>query len=381
MKIAILSLVLHQNYGGILQSYALQTVLERMGHTVEVLNRPLVYPSTNWKEVPKRIVKKILGRDEVIFKEARYKREAATLNKAVWDFRKQYIHERIINDFCEIKESDYDCIVVGSDQVWRPRYFKEQWACGIENAYLSFTKGWSIKRIAYAASFGVDEWEYTEEETRLCKEAAKMFDVITVREDSGINLVKDHLRLEATQALDPTMLLEKEDYIKLIEAANTPISKGTLLNYVLNPSKEKKAFIERVAKERHLIPFSVNNALVKKTSPTEDRILPPLESWLRGFHDAKFVITDSFHACVFSILFDKPFVAIGNKDRGLSRFKNLLGKHKLEDNLMVDMKEYKHNKDYKSTCCYGGLLESRKQSFRCIINCLSNEYNRSLVNA
>ena len=208
-----------------------------------------------------------------------------------------------------------------------------------------------------------------------------MFDVITVREDSGINLVKDHLRLEATQVLDPTMLLEKEDYIKLFEAANTPISKGTLLNYVLNPSKEKKAFIERVAKERHLIPFSVNNALVKKTSPTEDRILPPLESWLRGFHDAKFVITDSFHACVFSILFDKPFVAIGNKDRGLSRFKNLLGKHKLEDNLMVDMKKYKQNKDYKSTCCYGGLLESRKQSLRCIINCLSDEYNRSLINA
>ena len=140
MKIAILSLVLHQNYGGILQSYALQTVLERMGHTVEVLIRPPVYPSTNWKEVPKRIVKKKLGRDEVIFKEARYKREAATLNKAVWDFRKQYIHERIINDSSEIKESDYDCIVVGSNQVWRPRYYKRTMGLRIENAYLSFTK-------------------------------------------------------------------------------------------------------------------------------------------------------------------------------------------------------------------------------------------------
>lgn len=325
MKIAILSLVLHENYGGILQSYALQTVLERMGHTVEVLNRPPAYPSTNWKEVPKRIVKKLLGRDEVIFKELRYKREAATLNKAVWDFRKKYIHERIIKDFSEINESDYDCIVVGSDQVWRPKYFKSQWGCGIENAYLSFTKGWNIKRIAYAASFGVDEWEYTEEETRLCKEAAKMFDVITVREDSGVELVIKHLGLEATQVLDPTMLLEKGDYINLFEAAKTPQSEGTLLNYVLNPSNDKKAFIKRVTKERNLKPFSINNRLVKQNLPFEERILPSIETWLRGFYDAEFVITDSFHACVFSILFEKPFVAIGNKKRGMARFKSLFG--------------------------------------------------------
>ena len=322
MKIAILSLVLHENYGGILQSYALQTVLERMGHTVEVLNRPPAYPSTNWKEVPKRIVKKMLGRDEVVFKETRYQHEAATLNKAVWDFRKKYIHERIINDFSEIKETDYDCIVVGSDQVWRPKYFKSQWGCGIENAYLSFTKGWNIKRIAYAASFGVDEWEYTDEETRLCAEAAKMFDVISVRELSGVNLIKTHLECEATQVLDPTMLLSQEDYLKLLEADSTSKSKG-VLNYVLNPSKEKRILIIKIAGEYNLPSFSVNNSMVKKTSAIEHRVLPSVETWLSGFRDSKLVVTDSFHACVFSLIFKKDFYAILNNQRGSERFYSL----------------------------------------------------------
>lgn len=338
MKIAILSLVLHENYGGILQSYALQTVLERMGHTVEVLNRPPTYPSTKWKEIPKRIVKKLLGRDVVIFKESRYKREAATINKAVWNFRKKYIHERIINDFTEIKESDYDCIVVGSDQVWRPKYFKSQWGCGIENAYLSFTKGWNIKRIVYAASFGVDEWEYTEEETRVCAEYAKMFDLITVREDSGVNLVKKYFRIEATQVLDPTMLLDKVDYIKLIEESKTPKCGGSLLAYILNGSRDKVDFINNIAEEHNLKPFSVNNSFSKKTAPTEKRVLPSIVQWLRGFYDAEFVITDSFHACVFSIIFGKPFVALGNQDRGQSRFESLLQNFSISDRLLQDCK-------------------------------------------
>ena len=69
MRIGILSLVIHQNYGGILQALALQTVLEDMGHQVEILNRPPVYKHTNFIEVGKRIVKRLIGRDAVIFEE------------------------------------------------------------------------------------------------------------------------------------------------------------------------------------------------------------------------------------------------------------------------------------------------------------------------
>ena len=68
-------------------------------------------------------------------------------------------------------------------------------------------------------------------------------------------------------------------------------------------------------------------------APLAERIQPPVEQWLRGFMDAEFVVTDSFHACVFSILFGKPFIAIGNAGRGLSRFTSLLGMLGLESRL------------------------------------------------
>lgn len=324
MKIGILTLTLHTNYGGILQAYALQTVLERMGHEVEVFNRPFIPQKTKWREIPKRIIKKISGRDVVIFRERRYNREAPILNSAIWEFRKKYIHERIINSLHEIEESDYDCIVVGSDQIWRPRYFKEQWQTGIEDAYLAFTKGWNIKRIAYAASFGVDSWEYTQNETTLCRECVKMFDAISVREDSGISLLKRNFGVDAIQVLDPTLLLNKEDYVALFEIAQTSISEGNLLVYILDSNKEKRNFINKIANDYRLKPFMVNKSLVKQNSSIHERILPPIESWLRGFSDAEMSITDSFHACVFSLIFNNKIVVINNLSRGNSRIHNIL---------------------------------------------------------
>lgn len=324
MRIGILTLTLHANYGGILQAYALQTVLERMGHEVEVFNRPFIPQKTKWQEIPKRVIKKILGRDVVIFKERRYNREASVLNKSIWDFRKKYVHERIINSLQEIKEDDYECIVVGSDQVWRPKYFKEQWQTGMEDAYLAFTKGWKIKRIAYAVSFGVDTWEYTQNETTRCRECIKMFDAISVREDSGISLLKQNLGVEATQMIDPTLLLNKEDYMVLFDKAETSISQGNLLVYILDSNKEKSDLVRKIANDYCLKPFLVNNSLVKASSSLEERILPPIESWLRGFYDAEMVFTDSFHACVFSLIFNKNFIVINNMSRGNSRINNFL---------------------------------------------------------
>ena len=262
MKIGILSLVLHTNYGGILQSYALQTVLERLGHEVYVFNREQHYDKTRCKYIPKRFVKRIIGRDVVIFQEARYKKEAPIICQHIWNFRKKYIHECIIKSFDEIKKMNLDAIIVGSDQVWRPCYFKSQWNAGIENAFLSFTRDWKIKRIAYAASFGVNDWEFSDQETQLVAEAAKLFSAISVREDSGIKLLKEKLNLNSIQVLDPTLLLSRDDYVKLVEKADIGKSSGNLLTYILNPSSKKTTFINEVAKAKGLIPFSVNNSNV-----------------------------------------------------------------------------------------------------------------------
>lgn len=339
MKIGILTLPLHTNYGGILQAYALQTVLERMGHEVEVIDTPNIKSSPSLWTIGKRIIKKLLGRKVSLFLEKKYNKEFPIISQYTQLFIDKYIHRKVVNTPEELQEDDFDAIVVGSDQIWRPKYYGK-----IENAYLKFAKDWNIKRIAYAASFGTDEWEYTPHQTARCGELLRMFDAVSVREASGVGLCKEYFGVEAKHVLDPTMLLNKEDYIKLIETAGTPKSKGTLLNYILDDTPEKRALIEQIAKDKGLVPFRVNSRVEDHNAPLEERIQPSVEQWLRGFYDAEFVVTDSFHACVFSILFGKPFVVIGNKERGMARFNSLLDMFGLNNRMISNIEDlYKLN--------------------------------------
>ena len=335
MRIGILTLPLHTNYGGILQAYALQTVLERMGHDVcliEKKRQPLRLPL--WKaplSYGKRIIKNLTGNPFPIFYEQKMNREEPVVRQNTDKFINKYIKRRIVDDFSDIKETDFDAIVVGSDQIWRPKYVQE-----IEHAFLDFTEGWNIKRIAYAASFGTDEWEYTSEQTEKCAKLLKQFDAVSVREDSGVSLCREHFHIEAEHVLDPTLLLRSGDYINLFEMAGMPKSKGTLLCYILDKTLEKMALVNKVADEKHFVPFRVNSLVENTKASLHERIQPPVEQWLRGFYDAEFVITDSFHACVFSIIFNKPFIVMGNTGRGLSRFSSLFSTFGLTDCLLTN---------------------------------------------
>ena len=334
MKIAILTLPLHTNYGGILQAYALQTVLERMGHEaclIEERRKPLRLPL--WRAslaYGKRILKNLTGHSCPIFYEQKINRETPIVSQYTERFIEKYLKRRIVETFSDVKETDFDAIVVGSDQIWRPKYFH-----GREHAYLDFTAGWQLKRLAYAASFGTDEWEYTLNQAKRCGELLRQFDAVSVREDSGVNLCRTYFGVEAQHVLDPTMLLSVNDYIRLFKEAGTPASKGDLLCYILDETPEKEALINRVAKEKHLKPFRVNSRAGIYNAPLRERIQPPVEQWLRGFYDADFVITDSFHACVFSIIFNKPFLVVGNTKRGMTRFESLLGMFGFEDRLII----------------------------------------------
>ena len=334
MRIGILTLPLHTNYGGILQAYALQTVLERMGHEVKVINRNINYELPLWKKpfvYSKRIIKNILGYKTPIFYEQKLIKELPIIRQNTDRFIQQYIHTLNVNNYTDLKEGDFDAIVVGSDQVWRQKYFGK-----IYDAYLQFAKDWNIKRIAYAASFGTDEWEYTGRQTSICENLIKKFSAVSVREDSGIDLCKKYLDVDSQHLLDPTMLLEKEDYIRLFENSGTPPNSGTLMCYILDETPEKELLINRVAREKGLIPFRVNSKVENCKSPLEERIQPPVEQWLRGFYDAEFIVTDSFHACVFSIIFNKQFIAILNRERGESRFRSLLKLFYL-DNRIIEL--------------------------------------------
>ncbi len=94
---------------------------------------------------------------------------------------------------------------------------------------------------------------------------------------------------------------------------------------------EGRAYRQRGRKPQ---PFRVNSRVEDINAPLAERVQPPVEQWLRGFIDSRFVITDSFHACVFSIIFNKPFIAVTNRGRGVSRFRSLLSMFGLESRLL-----------------------------------------------
>ena len=344
MKIGILTQPLHNNYGGLLQNYALQQVLIRAGHEVETLdqqnkeyNRLHVYLYRQ----KMRLLHILLPNK---YSKVRYQPnddEQVIIRQHTNHFINTYINcsssIHSFEDFKSVAQSrQYDAYVVGSDQCWRPCYNQF-----LSSMFLDFVKDKQVKRIAYAASFGTDQWELTQEQTAIASPLVQKFDLVTVREDSGVKLCKDYLGVDAIHVLDPTMLLTKEDYIWLIEQEKDPVSAGNLFNYILDPDAKKSAFIQRVAEEKGLKPFQVLPKYQQETrtkknikNNIEDCVFPGVTTWLRAFMDAEMTIVDSFHGMVFSIILNKPFWVIGNAHRGMTRFTSLLKIFKLENRLI-----------------------------------------------
>ena len=222
------------------------------------------------------------------------------------------------------KKNEFDCYVVGSDQVWRPCYSP----CITDFFLKELPLDRNVIKLAYAASFGTDEWEFSDEETKECAALSKLFDAVSVREKSGVKLCKEYLEIEAEHLLDPTMLIDKEDYINLFKRTKAQKSERSLFCYILDHNQEVDQMISFM-KEDGYIPYLVSCG----ACPTKDNPRPyqlTVEEWLQGIYDAEMVLTDSFHACVFSIIFKKPFVVVGNKNRGNARFDSLLNMFDLQ---------------------------------------------------
>lgn len=346
MKIAILTLPLHDNYGGLLQAYALKEMLISMGHNVTIINRR----SPNRRQPIIKVIGSAL-KQSIKYKKpmvrSPYKPSASQreeISRNTVEFRSIFLPElsepittqRNIKKLNRIK---FDAYIVGSDQCWRPIYSPK-----VTNHFLDFlNKENKARRIAYAASFGVSNWTFSKRETKICKKLIKNFDSVSVREDSGKHLLNKYLnRTDAVHVLDPTMLLSKEDYLnKLpIKKSNQPISKN-LKVYVLDKSDSKQHLIDHVEKELNLKQFEVmpkkrlGFSKVKNSNIEEFAYPSPLD-WIKGFEKASFVITDSFHGTVFSIIFNIPFITIANEHRGLARFHSLLNKFNLMDRLVTN---------------------------------------------
>lgn len=325
-----------------MQAYALQTILKRLGHEVLTEDRRCMRDFTfkgHLKDCLKIIVSPFLNRYTPTIE------ELAFITEKTDKFIKNYIDTTVpvySSDKKILNLYEFDAYIVGSDQVWRP-------CCspGIYDYFLEFIENSNVKKIAYAASFGTDRWEYTEEQTIRCRKLIQKFDAVSVREDTGVQLCKCNLGMEATHVLDPTMLLDKADYIHIVEEdfdASKGCPKGVWA-YIMDKSNEKRDIISHICQITclHLIEpnpaFPTKNIYTDGHSAIKSCVFPSVQEWLKGFANANFVVTDSFHGTVFSIIFNVPFIAIANKGRGLSRFSSLLKMFGLENRLVNSLDE------------------------------------------
>lgn len=196
MITGILTLPLHNNFGGILQAYALCHILSN-----------------------------IIPQKEKTFK-GRLKK-FLDYNSPAQKFIRQYIPINTLSGFTlnEIMKKNITCIVVGSDQVWNTKYYNPLY-------FLNFLEdNHTIKKISYAASLGSDLWYYSQQQTDEISNLLNKFNAISVRESSAINLLQDNLKIKATQVLDPTLLLQANHYNKFISDDNKRYCYAYLLDY------------------------------------------------------------------------------------------------------------------------------------------------------
>ena len=320
MKIALLNLPYDNNYGGNLQRYALMKVLQDMGHDVTHVNLRFDYHLLWYKKLfsyTKRMIFKYLLRRNIKINQEQYLKQKYEERCAVTEpFYQRYIkHTEPITDLKKLKELDgFDAFVVGSDQVWRKKIAGKY----LGTMFLDFLPAdTTAKRIAYGVSLGVAENELSQKEIDRLSELYKRFDAVSVREDSALDLFKVYgwNNPQAIQVLDPTLLLNKEEYMQLISCASTVPPKGNLFCYILDKTEEKSLLIKEKAEELQLKPFELGLSDDKPAS---------IEQWLRSFADAKYVITDSYHGFVFSVIFNRPVCLLENKTRGNARFHSLL---------------------------------------------------------
>ena len=335
MRIGILTQPLRTNYGGLLQAFALQTVLTRLGHEAMILNRCYTNAPDSLVTRMLRIKNILIGRDVVCKDENRISKAEEKISKFIQNRYKLTDSIYTTEDLKKCVEKEkLNAIVVGSDQVWRPRY-----SPNIFNYFLDFLDSKAVKRYSYAASFGVDLWEYNQDETERCSRLAQLFDGITVRESSAVELCKENLGVKAEHVLDPTLLLSAQDYMDLI-STDIEKSSGELFTYILDSGAEKDTIIEMIAKATNHKPFACMPKLKltykNARKNLEDCKIPAVEQWIQSFVDANMVVTDSFHGTVFSIIFNKPFWVVANPQRGNTRMESLLAVFDLKDRMLTE---------------------------------------------
>ena len=329
------------NYGASLQAYALQTYLEKQGHEVEIIDympdyRPRRYRFFHLNNKKGRLGKIAsyvpllepfcaLWRNKKNFKFYNRKRKFDLFKK-----------ERLkVTDVCyhNVKEltsnkPDADLYIAGSDQIWNSLYDN-----GRDAAYYCAFENNPQKCISYAASFGADHIH--PDYVSFVQKELKNFKSISVRESSGKQIVES-LGLNAEAVLDPVFLLDREDWESL--CTNDRTGDYLLLYDFLQNDPQVKSLALRIAKERHLKIYSLNDLKACKYADVNINNAGPID-FLEYIRGAKFVISTSFHATAFSVIYEKDFYTfplIGHNNS--SRMRDILQLLNLQDRLIHEGK-------------------------------------------
>ena len=199
----------------------------------------------------------------------------------------------------------------------------------------------------------------SEERMPLCRKLLHRFDAVSVREYEGLDILsRDFDYHKGVKVLDPTLLISADDYKGLIEDKDYA-HKAYVVAYILDSSKDKTAILAEVSSHLNL---PIQSLLEE---PHGAKMLT-VSQWLAAFDRADFVVTDSFHGCVFSIIFHKPFIAIANEFRGLDRFISLLRDAGLENRLVFSSEEFEMRKDSLFTVPDYTDVEHRLSAFRSV---------------
>ena len=344
-KVGIFTLNSNDNYGNKLQNYALKKVIEKHNFLVDTIWLKEEY------SLKKMIIKKIL------FFNIEYRRQM-NFEK----FTQRYLKRKIFDE----KKYNYDYFVVGSDQVWN--YTFKGVKKKISKYFLDFSP--REKNIAYAASIGVNTID--EEFKEVFKNGINNIEHVSVRENEAALALKNEIERENVEVvLDPTMLLTKDEWDKIIVKPKKLKNEKYILNYFLGEqSTKRKEAIEKIAKENNCIIINIldKNDPFYTCGPSEFLYLEK---------NAFLICTDSFHSSVFAILYNRPFVIFDIEQSGVksmnSRIDTLISKFCLKDRRFNGKMITKKNLEHNYTNVYKILKVERVKSINFLKNALNVE--------
>ena len=334
-KVGIITIVNVNNYGAELQAFATFRKLQLMGYNAEIINY-LYYK--DWRYIDSKMSRSFNSmsiKGKIIYF-AKYRVASFVLNKILPLICKD-VKQRIANfnsfhqhntRFSKLYKAMkdlytdtpiYDVYMVGSDQVWNPNA-----SSSIEPYFLTFAPH-SALTVSYASSFGVSKIENNSIANRI-KLGLSSIKTISVRESSGVNLVKELTGRTAQLVCDPTLLLNKSEWTMFMKPVSNMPQRYVLI-YQLSESDAIVKLATRIGKQEQIPVYRICKRAfkVKKDKGVVNILNAGPSEFLSLITNASFIITNSFHGTAFSINFDVPFyTVVSAKKKNNNRMESLL---------------------------------------------------------